>query len=154
MMCTAHWLSQLSTHGRDPGQFKRVKDIQEWLQHAVHPDQLPPWKISHVNHPCSIWTRASKENYLWHSELGLSLCAEYTRRYGKRHSSQSVHEWLARNVPTLPAIGLTPWAQCVPDDCRDDDTVQAYRNYYNKHKSRFAVWEPRATTPDWFCGNP
>lgn len=152
MLCTAHWLNLLEVRRRSLKDFKRVRDAQEWLSYAVSPEQLPPWKISHVNHPCSAWTRESLENYRWHSELGLNLCAEYTRRYGKRHRSQSVHEWLAKNVPPLPSSGLTPWAQCVPDDCKGSDTVQAYREYYNRHKSRFAKWEPRAVTPGWYRG--
>lgn len=151
MLCTAHWLAQLVIRHRSLSEFKRIGDAQEWLRRAATPEQLPPWKVSHVNHPCTVWTRASRENYMWHSELGLSLCAEYTRRYGKRHRSQEVHEWLARNIPpSFPSQGLTPWAQCVPDDCKLPDTVQSYRQYYSRHKRRFAVWEPRAQTPLWF----
>ena len=153
MLSTAHWLAQLAHRRRSLSEFKRVGDVQKWLSYAASPEQLPPWKISHVNHPCSVWTRESLDNYRWHSELGLALCAEYTRRYGKRHRSQSVHEWLASNLPPVfPSVGLTPWAQCVPDDCKGPDTVQAYRDYYNRHKSRFAVWEPRATAPRWYRG--
>jgi hypothetical protein len=153
MLSTAHWVAQLSSRNRSLGQFRRVRDVQEWLSYNLTPEQVPPWKISHVNHPCSVWTRESLDNYRWHSELGLALCAEYTRRYGKRHKSQSVHEWLARNLPPVfPNKGLTPWAQCVPDDCKGPDTVQAYRDYYSRHKSRFAVWEPRAMTPSWYRG--
>tara|TARA_R100000081_G_C4810421_1_gene170718 strand:- start:1784 stop:1945 length:162 start_codon:yes stop_codon:yes gene_type:complete len=31
-----------------------------------------------------------------------------------------------------------------------DDPIQSYRKYYIKDKVRFAKWEPRAKTPDWF----
>jgi hypothetical protein len=152
LMCTSHWLSQLDTHKKVLGDFRRVRDMQEWLLETVPLADQPPWKITHINHPCAVWTRASVENYRWGSELGLALCAEYTRRYRKRHRSQCVHEWLEAHTPNLPSIGLTPWAQCVPEDCRGADTVQAYRDYYNKHKSRFAQWEPRAMTPSWYRG--
>lgn len=54
-----------------------------------------PYKLSHKNHPCSIWARQCVENYIWLCDLGLSLCEEYTYRYGKRHKSQDVIEWLS-----------------------------------------------------------
>ena len=31
-----------------------------------------------------------------------------------------------------------------------DDPIQSYRTYYIKDKVRFAKWEPRAKTPEWF----
>lgn len=49
-----------------------------------------PYKLSHKNHPCSIWVRSSLENYLWLCELGLELCDEYTYRYGKKQDRKSV----------------------------------------------------------------
>ena len=52
-----------------------------------------PYKLSHKNHPCSIWARENISNYLWLCELGLELCKEYTYRYGRRHKSQDVIEW-------------------------------------------------------------
>ena len=49
-----------------------------------------PYKLSHKNHPCAIWTRESLSNYLYLCDLGLELCKEYTYLYGKRHKSQDV----------------------------------------------------------------
>ena len=59
-----------------------------------------PYKLSHRNHPCSIWTRKSLSNYLWLCELGLELCNEYTRRYGKTHKTKQILEWCLDNKPT------------------------------------------------------
>jgi hypothetical protein len=39
--------------------------------------------------------------------------------------------------------------QCMPDDCKGDDTVQAYRQYYAKHKYHIASWKKRGT-PEWW----
>ena len=44
-----------------------------------------PYKLVHKNHPCSIWTRESIDNYRWLCELGIELSKEYTYRYGKFH---------------------------------------------------------------------
>ena len=49
------------------------------VHHATAPDNTyVPYKLSHKNHPCSIWARTSLSNYLYLCELGLELCKEYT----------------------------------------------------------------------------
>lgn len=154
MLCTAHWLSQLESKGKKMSDFKRVRDAQEWLRSNVVPTRQPPWKMTHIGHPCNVWTRESIDNYRWHSRLGLTLCSEYTHRYGKIHKSLGVHEWLSKNEPLLPSLGKTEHPQCVPDDCKTGpgSAVEAYRQYYNRYKNKFAVWEPRARTPNWYTG--
>jgi hypothetical protein len=58
-----------------------------------------PYKLSHKNHPCSVWVRQDLNNYLWLCELGLELCKEYSYRYGKRHKTQEIIEWCICNKP-------------------------------------------------------
>lgn len=154
MLCTAHWLSHLHNRDKKVSDFKRVRDAQEWLKENVPLSQQPPWKMTHIGHPCNMWTRESTSNYTWHSKLGLALCSEYTMRYGKVHKSTGVHQWLSDHEPLLPSFARTEHPQCVPDDCKtgDRDPVAAYRNYYNRYKNKFAVWEPRARTPNWYTG--
>ena len=109
-----------------------------------------PYKLSHRNHPCSIWTRKSLSNYLWLCELGLELCNEYTYRYGKRHKSQDIIEWCLLNAPKLATKGdLTPFALAMPDECKVGDAVASYRVYYMVEKRGMAVWKNRET-PEWF----
>jgi len=36
----------------------------------------------------------------------------------------------------------------MPDHCKDDDVVRAYRNYYILEKKHFAVWK-HSNTPKW-----
>lgn len=66
-----------------------VKMILETAQllcgahHVIGTTDNIPYKLSHKNHPCSIWVRESLTNYLYLCELGLELCYEYTYRYGK-----------------------------------------------------------------------
>jgi len=36
----------------------------------------------------------------------------------------------------------------MPDDVKTDDTIEAYRDYYRVHKSRFATWKNRR--PEWY----
>lgn len=111
-----------------------------------------PYKLSHKNHPCSIWARKSLSNYLYLCELGLELSKEYTHRYGKRHKSQEVIEWCIINKPNIPDIGFTEPAKAMPDEYKVDSVVQSYRNYYMGEKYSFAKWKNRET-PNWFKFN-
>ena len=108
-----------------------------------------PYKMSHKNHPCSIWTRESLSNYILLCELGLELCEEYTYRYGKRHKSQDVIEWCLVHKPNIPDVGLTEPAKAMPDEYKTDSVVESYRNYYMGAKSDFAKWKNREK-PFWF----
>ena len=47
-------------------------------------------------------------------------------------------------------LEMTPFAQAMPDEYRDDDAVKAYRAYY--HSKTFAKWEKGTPTPDWWRG--
>ena len=123
------------------------------VHHATAPDNTyVPYKLSHKNHPCSIWTRTSLSNYLYLCELGLELCKEYTYRYGKRHKSQDVIEWCLINKPNVPDVEFTEPAKAMPDEYKVGDVVQSYRNYYMGAKSGFATWKNRQK-PFWFEEN-
>jgi len=112
-----------------------------------------PYRLSHKNHPCSIWVRECKENYLWLCDLGIELCKEYTYRYGKRHKSQDIIEWCLINVPNLNENGeITPFKLAMPDVCKiDNDPIGSYRKYYIDFKKDFAKWKDR-DIPKWFNG--
>lgn len=105
------------------------------------------YKPTHANHPCTIWAGERKQNYDWLVELGLELCAEYSYRYGRRHACQAVIEQLAIAPSMIPA-GSTPFALAMPDECKNSDAVQAYRNYYRHFKQHIAKWTHR-DVPDW-----
>lgn len=111
-------------------------------------DQIP-YKLSHKNHPCSIWTRDSLSNYLYLCELGIELCNEYTHRYKKVHKSQQVIEWCIYNKINVKDVGITPPAKAMPDVYKVDDVIQSYRNYYMGEKQNFTTWKDRSI-PNWF----
>ena len=46
------------------------------------------YKAAMVNHPSAIWVRQSSKHYKWLYNLFMHLCVEYTRRYGKIHSTE------------------------------------------------------------------
>ena len=111
-------------------------------------DQVP-YKLSHKNHPCAIWSRESLSNYLYLCDLGLELCKEYTYRYGKRHKSQDVIEWCLTNKPNISDKEFTEPARAMPNEYKVDSVVESYRNYYIGEKSKIAVWKNREI-PEWF----
>ena len=111
-------------------------------------DQVP-YKLSHKNHPCAIWTRESLSNYLYLCELGLALCDEYTHRYGKRHKSLQVILWCINNRPNISDKEFTEPAKAMPEEYKVKSVVDSYRNYYRGAKSGFTTWKNR-DIPKWF----
>ena len=107
-----------------------------------------PYRPTHAKHPCTIWAGQSRTNWNWLMDYGLALCAEYTKRYGKVHKSQSVIHYCRDVDISLPHIKLTPFAQAMPPQYRNDCAVTAYRAYYHGEKASFATWKTQ--TPDWW----
>jgi hypothetical protein len=97
-----------------------------------------PYKLTHKNHPCCIWTRESLSNYEWLMTHALALCNEYTRRYHRIHKSQEVILWCSSNHPNLEDCGLTPFAQAMPEQYKQKNVVKAYQAYYLNEKLYFA----------------
>ena len=129
-----------------------VKMILETAQllcgvHWINESEAP-YKLSHKNHPCSIWVRESLSNYLYLCDLGLELSKEYTYRYGKRHKSQDIIEWCLSNKPIIKDIGFTTPPKAMPDEYKVDDVVESYRNYYRGGKKDILVWKT-GYKPEW-----
>lgn len=118
---------------------------------AAHELGTTPWKRTHYNHPCTIWARTTTENYKWLAVHGLTLCEEYTKRYGRRHKAEDVLLWCAQNIPDKIPVGeLTPFTIAIKDKAYHlGDAVSSYRAYYIGEKSRFAKWE-HGPKPDWW----
>jgi len=129
---------------------KMIVESAQMLCNAL-PLQFAYYERTHFNHPCSVWVRASRENYLWLCEHALELCHEYTRRYKKTHSTEWVILLCISLAELVPSSRLTPFVICVPDDCKTPDPVESYRLCYLKHKSRFAKWRFACSpAPAWY----
>lgn len=110
-----------------------------------------PLKPTHQNHPCTLWAGRNRTNYEWLARHGLALCQEYTLRYGKVHSCQSIIERLAEPPSNIP-VGISEFVQCMPDQYKHKDPVTAYRRYYHS-KARFAKWRQPAEIPFWWMND-
>ena len=107
---------------------------------------------SHYNHPCTIWARESRQNFKWLLDHAFALGTEYTYRYGKRHKSMAVLDWIYDNNDFLdfPDIGLTPFALAMPEEYQCECPVESYREFYKGDKARFAKWAKTREAPDWW----
>lgn len=58
------------------------------------------YRSTHLNHPCSVWSRSSSLAFSWLVEHGLWLADEYKRRYKRDHASLPVihRAFVHRNV--------------------------------------------------------
>ena len=107
-------------------------------------------KATMVNHPCTIWARETKANYMWLWRHAYALCKEYTRRYNKVHAMEQMLLDELYDIPVnIPKGSLTPFAQAMPDQYKDSNAIVAYRKYYLNEKVRFAKWS-YSEEPDWW----
>jgi hypothetical protein len=138
-----------------------VKMILESVQllcsaHHLYPNgkELKLMKLTHKNHPSSIWTRESLSNYKWLVELTKELCKEYTYRYEKVHKCEREYlQILEENNPDIADIGFTPPKQAMLETYKIEsdkieDAIEAYRQYYFYEKNSMFKWKKR-NVPDW-----
>ena len=128
-------------------------------RHGATDEQMPltkkgtPYKGGYHHHPCTVWVGDSRANFYWLADHALALCKEYTTRFGKTHACEQpikqMNDMSYRIRPTNARV-LTPFAQAMPDEYRDDNAVKAYRGYY--HSKTFAKWEKGTPAPDWWQG--
>jgi hypothetical protein len=73
------------------------------------------YKISHVNHPCAVWTRETQANYKWLLLYMSDLVEERMNRTGKGHKSYEIFNTLCGGPKLMPPGDLTPWPNCTPN---------------------------------------
>lgn len=120
---------------------------------GAFPAGAAPYRRTHYNHPCAIWTRQSYDNFAWLVDHGMALADEFKYRYGKDHASYEVLRWCWQHVgdANLEDIGLTPFAQAMPDEYKRPDPVDAYRGYYRGAKAAIAAWNKNRPAPEWWA---
>ena len=146
MHCDKHCVKMILEYAQMLSTAHRVLD-----EDTAHPDL---YKIAHKNHPSTIWTRSSKQHYDWLFRLFRMLSAEYSIRYSrdvfKVHKSwDKLGKILEVSPKNIEDNGWADPPQCMPDHCKDDDVVKAYRNYYILEKNTFAKWN-YSGTPKWY----
>ena len=90
-----------------------------------------PYKQAHLNHPSTIWTRRSKSTYMWLYNHMIALGDEYKKRYGKTHLSiTKCKDFLAIPPRHIQGDDWCQPPQAMPDEYKDECSIQAYWNYY------------------------
>jgi hypothetical protein len=123
------------------------RKAMRWKLDDAREDNL--YMASHMKHPSGIWCRESLDNYWWLYNLWRDLMKEYTFRYGKHHVAERLIPFLSFPPNNIPVGAATPMPQCMPEQYKVPDSIQAYKNYYIGDKQRFAVWTNRPI-PEWY----
>ena len=113
------------------------------------------YKPTHKNHPATLWLERSSANWNWLCLHGIALCEQYTERYGKIHKCQSIIQDMFDSTVKIWGESIlytehTPFEQCMPEQYRQADPVEAYRAYYRGDKRAIATWKAPASPPEWF----
>ena len=106
---------------------------------------------AYMNHPCTIWARETSQNYLWLYYHFYFLCREYETRYDRQHLSfTKLNDALSQLPLNIPDAGLTTMPQAMPDEYKNNDPVQAYRDYVVNEKT-YAQWNKiPSRQPEWW----
>lgn len=125
------------------------------VNYMVHNSIETPYRSTHINHPCTVWARQSKENLNWLYELMLCLNDEYKFRYNQSKNHKSVDALKLCNVKDVidslryPDTGFTTPALAMPDYCKlYDDPAECYKLYYLLEKRDILNYTKRSK-PYW-----
>jgi len=113
------------------------------------------YKATHENNRFVLWAEKSYSNFKWLLDLLDGLLLEYTTRYAKVHKTGKIYFWIKdidisiyeHNWRTSPK---TEFVLCnMPDQCKTNDIVESYRNFYINDKKEFAKWKT-GNIPGWW----
>ena len=123
-------------------------------------DVYPVYKSAYPKHPMTIWVGKSWENFRWTLEHGKEINNQYQYRFGKIHKSSKVLEEIRDRLVEFKTPDTEQYClylsynlhdeppQCMPDEFKCDDYVEAYRAYYRKDKRYILQWTGRPV-PEW-----
>lgn len=107
------------------------------------------YRVVHQKHPCNLWILKSLSNWRWLRDLASALNDEFKFRYNRTVNHKSFDVISELEEPNIEDKGLTPFSLAMPEEFKDPDPVQAYRNYYAGAKYKFATWKNREI-PEWY----
>jgi len=107
------------------------------------------YEIAHPNHPSTIWARQSTAHYHWLLDHFVSLCNEFEERFNKEHKCFDLIDILCNLPKGITNNSFSPPPQCMPNEFKGEDTVQAYRNYYHS-KTWITEDSWKQNKPNWF----
>lgn len=97
-------------------------------------------KPTHVNHPSSIWTRQSINNYSWLYSLWHELNKLYIQYTGKMHACFERRHVLKQGIITQPAAWFHTGMLAMPDQYKQESIIGSYQDYL---RAKFNEWRQR-----------
>lgn len=114
-----------------------------------------PYKSTHINHPCNVWARKSRENWFWLLRHASKLSINYTLTTNKVHKCQGILDdlLLTKAYDKIPSGELTSFINCARNISKGVDyseispVTEAYRRYLDDR------WNTDKLKPSWKHGN-
>lgn len=127
---------------------KMVLETAQLLATAINENGgKASYKSTHINHPCTVWARDCRANYVWLLHHFDALCMEYYKRFGKVHKcSEYKQEFIAGTLNIKPNQDeiRTDFPNCTTyKHLSGDDVYQAYQLYLNDK------WKNDKRKPRW-----
>ena len=107
------------------------------------------YKPTHSNHPSTKWLRSSQIAYKHGLQHLCALFDEYRHRYNKTHATERLLPYLSQVPEALPDLPFVDPPQCMYDECRHSDTVEAYRSYYRVRRNEIDMRWTNREIPAW-----
>lgn len=117
-------------------------------------DNIPDfiYKITHKNHPCTLWIAKCFENWQYTLKVSETLYNEYQYRYNKpdKHTKalQIINYLKMCNIDLPKFNKMTSFALAIPEKYKQDDPIISYRQYYLGEKQHLFKWSKR-NKPNW-----
>lgn len=139
--CDVHTRKMIIEYAQMLSTAHRVLDGNEYA------DKNGLYKETHKNHPCTIWARSGTGNYFWLYGLLYSLCVEFSDARSKIHATSRLLGSLSKLPKNIEIREFVEPPQCMPDECKSDLTIVAYRKYLNV---KFSEWRNKNFKFNWY----
>ena len=145
---------------------------EEFVKFSIVTKAGTPYKVAHMNHPCTIWARESAENFKFALKNAQMMCELYSIHYNKIHACEQVLRGINglayqywgiktyRNAHcsnhTIPPMAMPDIFKIKTTKTADENTrrfavMESYRNYYiSKMWSKGGVRFNKQSKPKWW----
>ena len=128
-----------------------------WHHAPSYAVQHSLYKPAHQKHPCTLWSQATRANYLWAVSLYIHMLREYSYRFGKQHGAAKHEVAIINGMMHIPEGPYTRPPQCfgTHESCKTNEfwPVNAYRSFYRADKASFARWTKNRQAPKWWSND-
>lgn len=141
MLMEANQLLSLSVHFHWKGHY--IESIEDYVGEGMLCSAG-----RHMNHPCTIWVRASQSNFDWTVRHAYALGHEWTYRFDAFHGSSVRTQFIERFRDCLPSGPLIPFQNSARNKGLDLDFTHlpvplSYQEYLK------ARWPNDKRSPSW-----